>query len=206
MLGLFTHAPLRARSGYEDIVLASNADDTVAVYRNIAGTGDFEQRIVYQNADFVLSCALLNHYAPLRALTTTVARSAGPPMCRVAAGDFDHDGDMDLASASYFDGTIRWYENIDGSATSWVVCACPSITRACSARCSCDSVRWLVRPLALPGQLALPAQLMLVAFMWLAGVLLCDQAACLLDCLAGPHFACQPDWPGSLCLRSGYGQ
>jgi hypothetical protein len=60
MLGQFTHAPLRARSGYEDIVLASNADDTVAVYHNEAGTGEFEQRIVYQNADFVLSCAFLN--------------------------------------------------------------------------------------------------------------------------------------------------
>jgi hypothetical protein len=37
----------------------------------------------------------------------------------VTAIDFDLDGDMDVASASFFDGTIRWYENLDGAGTSW---------------------------------------------------------------------------------------
>jgi hypothetical protein len=46
---------------------------------------------VYEQADFVLS---------------------------VTAADFDLDGDVDIASASYFDGSIRWYENL-GDSIRW---------------------------------------------------------------------------------------
>ena len=35
----------------------------------------------------------------------------------VFAADIDGDGDMDLASASYNDGKIAWYENTDGKGT-----------------------------------------------------------------------------------------
>jgi hypothetical protein len=77
--------------GDSDLIVASNGDDTVAIYRN-DGTGTFSWQLIFDRADFVLS---------------------------VTAYDFDRDGDMDVASASFFDGTIRWYENLDGAGTSW---------------------------------------------------------------------------------------
>ena len=33
--------------------------------------------------------------------------------------DFDRDGDIDVASASFFDGKIIWYENVDGKGNVW---------------------------------------------------------------------------------------
>jgi len=77
--------------GDMDLFVASNGDDTVALWRN-EGAGVFTKTIIYAEADFVLS---------------------------VTAFDFDRDGDMDVASASYFDGIIRWYENLDGNGTTW---------------------------------------------------------------------------------------
>lgn len=44
----------------------------------------------------------------------------------VAAGDIDDDGDTDLAAVGYGAGQVAWWENTDGSGTSWVariVCA-----------------------------------------------------------------------------------
>ena len=37
----------------------------------------------------------------------------------VFSEDIDSDGDMDILGASYEDGKIIWWENIDGSGTSW---------------------------------------------------------------------------------------
>lgn len=54
--------------------------------------GNFSKTLIYGHADFVLS---------------------------VTAQDFDRDGDMDVASASFFDGFIRWYENLDGAGLHW---------------------------------------------------------------------------------------
>lgn len=39
----------------------------------------------------------------------------------VAAGDIDRDGDLDLAGATFFDDTVRWWENTDGAGSSWLV-------------------------------------------------------------------------------------
>lgn len=37
----------------------------------------------------------------------------------MTAVDFDRDGDIDVASASFFDGRIIWYENVDGKGYIW---------------------------------------------------------------------------------------
>ena len=79
------------QDGDEDLVVASNGNDHVSIWRN-DGSGNFEKTLVYDNADFVLS---------------------------VTAVDFDGDGDIDIASASFFDGHINWYENIDGKGYKW---------------------------------------------------------------------------------------
>jgi len=79
------------KDGHNDLVVASNGNDHVSLWRN-DGTGNFTKTLIYDSADFVLS---------------------------VTAVDFDHDGDIDVASASFFDGYIRWYENLDGQGYEW---------------------------------------------------------------------------------------
>lgn len=79
--------------GTVDLVVASNGNDHVSLWRNTDGTGmKFEKTLIYGNSDFVLS---------------------------VTAVDFDRDGDIDVASAGFFDGYIRWHENIDGKGYEW---------------------------------------------------------------------------------------
>jgi len=77
--------------GDNDLIVASNGNDHVSLWRN-DGKGEFTKTLIYGNADFVLS---------------------------VTAVDFDRDGDLDVASASFFDGFIRWYENVDGGGKEW---------------------------------------------------------------------------------------
>mmetsp|Transcript_81678 Transcript_81678/g.221273 ORF Transcript_81678/g.221273 Transcript_81678/m.221273 type:complete len:821 (-) Transcript_81678:1114-3576(-) len=79
------------QDGHTDLLSASNADDTVALFRNL-GDGYFERMVIADDADFALS---------------------------VFAADLDNDGDIDVASASYFDGEIRWYENM-GNSSAWI--------------------------------------------------------------------------------------
>lgn len=79
------------KDGDEDLVVASNGNDHVSLWRN-DGRGNFEKTLIYDKADFVLS---------------------------VTAIDFDRDGDIDVASASLFDGRIIWYENVDGEGYVW---------------------------------------------------------------------------------------
>ena len=77
--------------GRNDLIVASNANDHVSLWRNM-GDGTFSKTLIYDGADFVLS---------------------------VTAVDFDRDGDLDVASASFFDGYINWYENVDGKGYEW---------------------------------------------------------------------------------------
>jgi hypothetical protein len=72
-----------------DVLSASTYDDTIAWYENDGGS----------------SPGFSKH-----AITTSAngARS-------VYTGDVDSDGDLDILSASYADGTIAWYENDGGS-------------------------------------------------------------------------------------------
>ena len=91
------HAVDLDADGLVDLVSASNGDDTVSWHRNLGGVGPggevaFECHVIFDAADFVLS---------------------------VYASDFDRDGDLDVASASYVDGAIRWHENLDGLGRSW---------------------------------------------------------------------------------------
>lgn len=78
--------------GDMDLVVASNGNDHVSVWRNEGNGKNFSKTLVFDNADFVLS---------------------------VTAVDFDRDGDVDIASASFFDGHVNWYENIDGRGHEW---------------------------------------------------------------------------------------
>ena len=60
------------KDGDQDLIVASNGNDRVTLWRN-DGTGKFTKTVIFDNADFVLS---------------------------VTAVDFDHDGDLDVASVS----------------------------------------------------------------------------------------------------------
>ena len=79
------------QDGHQDLIVASNGNDRVTLWRN-NGKGEFTPTVVFDDADFVLS---------------------------VTAIDFDKDGDLDIASASFFDGHINWYENVDGKGNVW---------------------------------------------------------------------------------------
>jgi hypothetical protein len=74
-----------------DVLSASNADDKIAWYENIDGSGTFGAQIVI----------------------TLLADKAR----WVDAADLDGDGDIDVLSASYADDKIAWYENTDGLGT-----------------------------------------------------------------------------------------
>ena len=58
------------QDGHQDLVVASNGNDHVSLWRN-DGSGNFTKTLIYGEADFVLS---------------------------VTAVDFDRDGDLDVAS------------------------------------------------------------------------------------------------------------
>lgn len=71
-----------------DVLSASQVDNTVAWYANTDGLGTF-------GAQQVITASAVG------------ARS-------VCAVDVDGDGDLDVLSASHFDDTIAWFENLDG--------------------------------------------------------------------------------------------
>lgn len=72
-----------------DIISASPTPEGIVWHENIDGLGDFvEEQTIYQGIDD----------------TPTFVHSA----------DLDGDGDMDIISASYYQGRLAWYENVDG--------------------------------------------------------------------------------------------
>ncbi|SHJ99906.1 T9SS type A sorting domain-containing protein, partial [Aequorivita viscosa] len=74
--------------GFKDLVSSSKKDDKIAWYRNLDGLGSFGvQRIISRTVDSPRS---------------------------IYAADLDGDGDMDILSASYYDNTFGWFENLDG--------------------------------------------------------------------------------------------
>jgi hypothetical protein len=71
-----------------DVLAASFHDDTIAWFENTDGNGSFGYKhVITTAADRVLS---------------------------IHAADLDGDGDIDVASASYNDNKVAWYENLDG--------------------------------------------------------------------------------------------
>jgi len=79
--------------GDMDIISASADDDTIAWHENNgAANPSWTSSDIDTNADGVVS---------------------------VFVADMDHDGDMDIVSASEYDDTIAWYENDGTSDPSW---------------------------------------------------------------------------------------
>ncbi|KNC54872.1 fibronectin type III domain-containing protein [Thecamonas trahens ATCC 50062] len=79
--------------GDHDLVVAVRVADSVWWYENVDGNGT---------------------YGPARVVCAVCDGAEG-----VAVGDFDDDGDIDVASASSSDNCIRWHRNNDGLGGSW---------------------------------------------------------------------------------------
>ncbi len=80
------------KDGDLDVVSASLADDKIAWYENTDGAGTFgDQQIVSTQADAALF---------------------------VQVADINHDGWIDIISASMQDGKVAWYQNMNGSGFS----------------------------------------------------------------------------------------
>ena len=77
--------------GDNDVLSASRLDNKMAWYENTDGLGTYgEQCVITDNADG--------------------ARS-------ITCADMDNDGDLDVLTASYYDYTFTWHENLDGLGT-----------------------------------------------------------------------------------------
>jgi hypothetical protein len=120
-----------------DLVAASEYDDEIAWYRNSAGDGSLWSRITIStttdgassvvaadldnDGDFDVASASrgddrVDLYYNLDGDGSSWLKrglnSTGLDLRGVAAGDLDGDGDVDLASASYAEDEIFWYENV----------------------------------------------------------------------------------------------
>ncbi len=77
--------------GFQDVVSASYLDDKIAWYRNLDGSGNFSTQKIIS------------------------AANRGVKIIEVA--DIDGDGDNDIIAASFDQGHLSWYENLDGMGT-----------------------------------------------------------------------------------------
>ena len=125
-----------------DVLSASLADDTIAWYENTDGAGSFGPQLVISTAadgPITIFTADLDGDSDLDVLSassndnkiawyenTDGLGTFGPQQIifagalgawSVFAADVDGDGDVDVLSASFFDGTVAWYENTDGMGT-----------------------------------------------------------------------------------------
>jgi hypothetical protein len=125
-----------------DVLSASLADDTIAWYENTDGAGSFGPQLVISTAadgPITIIAADLDGDTDLDVLSassndneiawyenTDGLGTFGPQQIifagalgawSVFATDVDGDGDVDVLSASFFDDTVAWYENMDGMGT-----------------------------------------------------------------------------------------
>jgi hypothetical protein len=125
-----------------DVLSASLADDTIAWYENTDGAGSFGPQLVISTAadgPITIFAADLDGDTDLDVLSassndneiawyenTDGLGTFGPQQIifagalgawSVFAADVDGDGDVDVLSASFFDDTVAWYENMDGTGT-----------------------------------------------------------------------------------------
>lgn len=77
--------------GFQDVVSASYVDDKVAWYRNLDGEGNFS--------------------------TQQIISTGNQGVKIIDVADIDGDGDNDIVTASFVQGYLGWYENIDGFGT-----------------------------------------------------------------------------------------
>ncbi len=127
-----------------DLASASEYDDTIAWYENLDGAGTFSsQRIVWTSADGAdsITAADLDGDGDMDLVSTSTADNTvawyentdgagtfGSPITvsttfgfarDVVAADLDRDGDADLVCAASSARQVAWFENTDGSGTSW---------------------------------------------------------------------------------------
>ncbi len=126
--------------GDMDVLSASGNDNKIAWYENLDGQGNFGPQLIITtnviypqdvySADLdgdgdmdVLSASGISenkiawyentdgqgNFGPQLIISTAVENGSS-----VYSADLDGDGDMDVLSASYNDGKIAWYENLDG--------------------------------------------------------------------------------------------
>lgn len=92
--------------GRLDIVAASSNDNAVSWFRN---EGPSDPSITGDTTDEY------NHLPTFSIKNEITWSSLGSRIVTVA--DIDSDGDVDVVGASYYDSSLRWYENTDGLGT-----------------------------------------------------------------------------------------